>query len=352
VLIYLQEIEHTGVHPLGGKGLMQNSQEKPRATTVYAGLTWDDVVGAAALAAALGRKGYRVYVDLPTRAELSSLRILKSYAVGIQPKGGVSIVSSIAMIYSRTKRMGYVFKYDDSGRGEILMKLSTVNSATEVVKEYLSTINADIEIPQQLIDDIIAMNNGGLSRLSKVGRVLYGVYKLKSNDKNVRLMLYNYAYSSILTKNLKLPQELLLLYGEYEKSLKLVDELIKGDRFVTIGPYKVALISSKHSDEFVAKNIEYLRPFAPDILAHLCRQSSPAFMIYEEYPNIHEVRACVKYNVSIVKVVDSVPKELLDKVSISTTPTSVTIEFINPQDASLDRALEVVTQIIARLPKS
>ncbi|MEM4550982.1 MAG: hypothetical protein QXG82_06065, partial [Sulfolobales archaeon] len=81
-------------------------------------------------------------------------------------------------------------------------------------------------------------------------------------------------------------------------------------------------------------------------------QSSPAFMIYEEYPNIHEVRACVKYNVSIVKVVDSVPKELLDKVSISTTPTSVTIEFINPQDASLDRALEVVTQIIARLPKS
>ncbi|MEM4592592.1 MAG: hypothetical protein QW196_04255, partial [Sulfolobales archaeon] len=168
----------------------------------------------------------------------------------------------------------------------------------------------------------------------------------------VRLMLYNYAYSSILTKNLKLPQELLLLYGEYEKSLKLVDELIKGDRFVTIGPYKVALISSKHSDEFVAKNIEYLRPFAPDILAHLCRQSSPAFMIYEEYPNIHEVRACVKYNVSIVKVVDSVPKELLDKVSISTTPTSVTIEFINPQDASLDRALEVVTQIIARLPKS
>ncbi|MEM1623008.1 MAG: hypothetical protein QW543_02560 [Sulfolobales archaeon] len=331
---------------------MQNLQEKPRATTVYAGLTWDDVVGAAALAAALGRKGYRVYVDLPTRTELSSLRILKSYAVGIQPKGGVSIVSSIAMIYSKTRRMGYVFKYDDSGRGEILMKLSTVNSTTEVVKEYLSTINADIEIPQQLIDDIIAMNNGGLNRLSKVGRVLYGVYKLKSNDKNVRLMLYNYAYSSILTKNLKLPQELLLLYREYEKSLKLVDELIKEDRFITIGPYKIALISSKHSDEFIAKNIEYLRPFAPDILAHLCRHSSPAFMIYEEYPNVHEVRACVKYNVSIVKVVDSIPKELLDKVSISTTPTSVTIEFINPQDASLDRALEVVTQVIARLPKS
>ncbi|MCX8184941.1 MAG: hypothetical protein RMI56_02420 [Sulfolobales archaeon] len=332
---------------------MQIPQEKPKlaTTTVYAGLTWDDIVGAAALAVGLGRKGYRVYVDLPIREEFNNLKILKSYAVGIQPKSGVSIFNSVAMIYSRSRGVGYVFKYDDNGRSEILMKLSTVRSATEVVNEYLATISAAVEIPQQLVDDIVAMNNGGINKLSKIGRVIYGVHKLKVNDKNVRLTLYNYAYSSIATKNLKLPEELLALYGEYDRSVKLVSELIKEDRFITIGPYKVALITSKHSDEFVVNNLSYLKPFASEILSHICRQSSPAFLIYEGSPNVHEIRACVRFNVSIVKVVDSIPKEVLDKVKISTTASSVTIEFNNPLDASFENALDLVTQIISGLPK-
>ncbi|MCX8208388.1 MAG: hypothetical protein N3G79_01920 [Sulfolobales archaeon] len=332
--------------------MAQSSQEKPKqTTTIYAGLTWDDIVGAALLSAGLSKRGYRVFIDLPVREDFSNLRITKSYAVGIQPKGGVSIVNSIAMIYSRSKGVGYVFKYDDAGRSEILMKLSTVSSATEVVREYLATISADVEVPQQLVDDVIAMNNGGISKLSKIGRVIYGVHKLKMNDRNTRLVLYNYAYNSIVTKNLKLPEELLALYNEYTKSVSLVDELIRKDRFITMGPYKVALISSRHSDEFIARNVSYLKPFAFELLTYVCRQSSPAFLVYEEHPNVHEVRACVRYNISIVKIVDSIPKEFLGRVRISTTANSVTIEFNDSADATLENALDLVTQIISRLPK-
>ncbi len=328
---------------------MLNHSGGPKTATVYVGLALDDVVGAAALAAALGRKGYRVYVDLPIREELSNLRILGSYAVGIQPKGGVNMVDSIAMVYNKAKGMGYVFRYDGNGNGEVLMKLRAASSVTEVVREYLSTISADVEVPKQLLDDIIALNNGSPDKLSKVGRVLYGVYRLKSNDKNVRTMVYNYVYNSIVTKNLKLPSELQLLYNEYERSLKLVDELIKSDRLVTIGPYKVALLSSKHSDEFVVQNIDYLKPFASEILAHACRQRSPAFLIYETSPGVHEIRVCVRYNVSIARVVGSVPRDVLDRVSISTSPTSVQIEFTDPSKASVDEALDIVTRMIASL---
>ncbi len=328
---------------------MQNLSGSSRTTTIYVGPTLDDVFGAATLAAALSRKGYRVYVDLPVREELSSLRIVGSYAVGIQPKSGVSIMNSIAMIYSKARRMGYVFRYDNNGNGEILMKLSAVGSTTEVVKEYLTTISADVEVPKQLLDDIIAVNNGGLEKLSKIGRVLYGVYRLKSSDKGVRAMLYNYAYNSVLTGNLKLPKELLLLYNEYERSLRLVEEFVRSDKFMTIGPYRVALLSSEHGDEFVAQNIDYLKPFASEILARACRQRSPAFLIYEVSPGAHEIRACVRYNVSIARVVSSIPKDFLDKVRISTSPTSVLIEFTDPREAGLDKALDVVTKMIAGL---
>jgi len=329
--------------------LVEYLQERPKTTTVYAGMTWDDIVGAAALAIGLSKKGLRVYIDLPVREELSNLKIVRSYAVGIQPRNGVTFSSSTSMIYSKAKRMGYVFRYDEGGRGEILMKISTVGSVTEVVREYLATMNADVEIPQQLLDDIVAMNNGGINKLSKIGRVVYGVHRIKSNDKNVRLMLYNYAYNSILTKNLRLPQEILALYSEYEKALKLVEELVKGGKYMTIGSYKVAVISSKHSDEFVSSNVEYLRPFASDILSQLCRQSNPAFVVYEELSNVHEVRVCVRYSTSIVKVVDSIPKDVVSKLNITTAPTSVTIEFLNPQEATLDNALNIVTQMISKL---
>lgn len=332
-------------------GRVLNLAGAPRTATIYVGLSLDDIVGAAALAAALSRKGYRVYVDLPVREELSNLRIVGSYAVGIQPKSGITIANSVAMVYSRSKRMGYVFRYDGNGNGEVLMKLSAVSSTTEVVKEYLTTISADVDVPKQLLDDIIAVSNGGLDKLSKIGRVLYGVYKLKSNDKNARTLLYNYAYNSILTKNLKLPEELLLLYNDYLKSLKLVEELVKSDRLMAIGPYKVVPLSSKHSDEFVVQNIDYLKPFASEILSHVCRQRSPAFLIYETSPGVHEIKVCVRYNVSIAKVVGSVPREVLGKVSISTSPTSVLIEFNDPREASFDEALNIVTQMIARLSR-
>ncbi len=329
--------------------MVEYPQERSKTTTVYAGVTWDDIVGAAALAIGLSKKGFRVYIDLPVKEEFNNLRIVRSYAVGIQPRNGVVFSSSTSMIYSKVKKMGYVFRYDESGRGEILMKISTVNSVAEVVREYLATINVDVEIPQQILDDIIAMNNGGINKLSKIGRVIYGIHKIKNNDKNVRLLLYNYAYNSILTKNLRLPQELLTLYSEYEKALKIVEELVKEGRYMTIEPYKVAIISSKYSDEFVSSNVEYLRPFVSDILSQLCRQSNPAFVVYEDYSNVHEVRVCVKYSTSIVKVVDSIPKDLVEKLNIVTAPTSVTIEFLNPQEATLDNALNLVNQMISKL---
>lgn len=329
--------------------MVEYLQERSKTTTIYAGVTWDDIVGAAALAVGLGKKGFKVYIDLPVKEEFNNLRIVKSYAVGIQPRNGVVFSNSTSMIYSKVKKIGYVFRYDESGRGEILMKISTANSVAEVVREYLAMINVNVEIPQQLLDDIIAMNNGGINRLSKIGRIIYGVHKIKNNDKNVRLMLYNYAYSSILTKNLRLPQEILALYSEYEKALKIVEELVKEGRYITIEPYKIAVISSKYSDGFVSSNVEYLRPFVSDILSQLCRQSNPAFVVYEDYNNIHEIRACVRYSTSIVKVINSIPKDLVEKLNIVTAPTLVTIRFLNPQEATLDSALNLVTQMISKL---
>lgn len=328
--------------------MMQN-QERARSTTIYAGLTWDDILGTAVLATALTRKGFRVYVDLPTREELKGLRIVRSYAVGIQPRNGVTFASSTAMVYSRPRRMGYVFRYGEDGHGEVVMKLSTVSSVTEVVKEYLSTINADVEVPKQLMDDVVAMGNGGLDKVSRIGRTIYGVCRLRCNDKTARQLLYSYAYSAINTGNLKLPQEILNLYAEYEKALKLAEAVVKEDRVVSFGPYKVVVISSKYSDELVAGNVGYLRPLATDILNQVCRRSSPAFLVYEDESGVHSVRACVKFNVSIARVVDSIPSELLDKLSVSTSATSVSIEFLDPSIATLERALELVGQMVARL---
>ncbi len=315
-------------------------------TTIYSGWGWDEAVATAALAIALLRKGFKVYIEFPSPSERKKLLISRSYAVGISHKDGAIITDSIALTYVPERRLGVVMKYDGNGNGDVMMRFSNVNSLTESVLEYIQTLNEDVEIPEQLLKDITLINSGNFEKLSKTGKAMMKALKMNYMSKDFRKVMYLFALDSIKSKSVKLTEDLVREAEKYDKAMELAQQVIERREYIPYGKLKVLVISSKISRDFIKQNYALLRPIAYDLLVKVCRNDGVAILVQETDLG-HVIRVCLRsVDVSFVKVIAAIPKDLSEKLIIDLRGNHLVIKFKKPEESTLDKALEL-TDIIA-----
>ena len=319
------------------------------STTIYSGWTWDEVVGSAALATALIKKGKRVFIEFPSPQEVKSLVINGAYAVGISHREGAILRNTIAIKFFSDKKLGVIFRYDGAGKPEAIMKFANVKSVTETILEYVLTLNEKIEIPEQLLNDIMSMNELRLDKLSRVGKIMYKALKMNYNNKEFRKAMYNFALNAIKTKSLKLPESVIREATKFDEALKIASKLVKEEHYIKYDSIPLLVVSTKFDDEFIKENFSLLKPIAYDLLLKLCRSNGLGMLILETDLG-HTLRICLhKKDLSFVKIISSIPRELSERLLISLRGNHIIIKYKNPSESSLDNVLDLVNKITASI---
>jgi len=317
----------------------------PRSTTIYSGWGWDEVTASAILATALLRKGYRIYVEFPSPNERKGLAITKSYAVGISHKDGAILQDSISIQYIPERRLGMVLKYDSTGKSDLIMRFSNVGSLSATMLEYVETLNERVDVPEQVLHDIEAINSGEYDKVSKLGRVVLRALKVNYNSKEFRQLMYTFMMEVLRTKTLKPSEELLKENEKYDKAMELAEKIIENKEYIQYDKLKVIVISSKFNRELIKKNYSLLKPVTYDILMKVCRRDGVAVLVQETELG-HTIRVCLyRRDVSFVKVISAIPKEMSEKLNIILRGNHIIIKFRNPQESTLDNVLDVVDVI-------
>ena len=314
-------------------------------TTIYSGWGWDETFATAVLATALIRKGFRVYVEFPSPSEKKGLLIAKAYSIGLTQKDGVVLNDSTAIQYIPEKRLGIVLKYDLQGKSDVVMSFSNINSITESTLEYVQTLNEEVRLPEQLIKDIERMSNGNIDKLTKVGKAMLKSLKMNYTSKEFRQVMYSFALKVVTTNNLKISNDLLKEAERYDKAVELAEEVVNRKEYIPYGKLKVLVISSKFSREFVRGNYQLLKPVAYDLLSKICKNEGVAVLVQETDLG-HLIRVCLRdTNISFVKVISSIPRELSDKLLITLRGSHIIIKFRNLEESTLDNALQLTDVI-------
>ncbi len=319
----------------------------PTSTTIYSDWSWDDIFSSAVLAIALSRKGYKVFIEFPTPLERRGLIISRSYSVGITHKDGATLLNSLALEYINDRKLGLVIKYDGEGKSDILMRFANASSLTEVTMEYVSTMNERVEVPQQILNDIIAMNNMRLDKLSRVGRVMYRALKMNYSNKEFRHLMYSFAISVITTKSLKIPDQLIREASKYDIAMELGNKLIKESHYIDMNGVKVITVSSKFNNEFIRKNIQLLKSVAYDVLVKACRSDGFAILVQETELG-HTMRVCLlRRDISFVNIIKTIPTEVSQRLLITLRGNHLIIKFKDPKESSLDSMLDLAAKIVS-----
>jgi len=322
------------------------------STTIYSGWTWDEVVGSAALATALIKKGKRVFIEFPSPQEVKSLIISGAYSIGISHREGAILRNTTAVKFFGDKKLGVIFKYDGSGRSEIIMKFANVRSVTETVLEYVLTLNEKIDVPDQLLNDIVNMNEVRFDKLSRVGKIMYKALKMNYNNKEFRREMYNFALNAIKTRSLKLPETVVREAAKFDEALRIAGRLIKEEHYVKYDTIPLLVVSTKFNDNFIRQNFSLLKPIAYDLLLKLCRSNGLGMLVLETDLG-HTLRVCLhKKDLSFVKIISSIPREVSEKLLISLRGNHIIIKYKNPSESSLDNVLGLVDKITSSILQS
>ena len=322
------------------------------STTIYSGWTWDEVVGSAVLATALIKKGKRAFIEFPSPQEVKSLIISGAYSIGISHREGAILRNTTAVKFFGDKKLGIIFRYDGSGRSEIIMKFANVRSVTETVLEYVLTLNEKIDVPDQLLNDIVNMNEVRLDKLSRVGKIMYKALKMNYNNKEFRREMYNFALNAIKTRSLKLPETVVREAAKFDEALRIAGRLIKEEHYVKYDTIPLLVVSTKFNDNFIRQNFSLLKPIAYDLLLKLCRSNGLGMLVLETDLG-HTLRVCLhKKDLSFVKIISSIPREISEKLLISLRGNHIIIKYKNPSESSLDNVLGLVDKITSSILQS
>ena len=322
------------------------------STTIYSGWTWDEVVGSAVLATALIKKGKRAFIEFPSPQEVKSLIISGAYSIGISHREGAILRNTTAVKFFGDKKLGIIFRYDGSGRSEIIMKFANVRSVTETVLEYVLTLNEKIDVPDQLLNDIVNMNEVRLDKLSRVGKIMYKALKMNYNNKEFRREMYNFALNAIKTRSLKLPETVVREAAKFDEALRIAGRLIKEEHYVKYDTIPLLVVSTKFNDNFIRQNFSLLKPIAYDLLLKLCRSNGLGMLVLETDLG-HTLRVCLhKKDLSFVKIISSIPREVSEKLLISLRGNHIIIKYKNPSESSLDNVLGLVDKITSSILQS
>ncbi|MEM2021743.1 MAG: hypothetical protein QXP80_05920 [Zestosphaera sp.] len=320
-----------------------------QSTSIYTRVGLDEVLATAILSNVLTSKGVRVFIEFVPQTVRNPVKIIKSYAVGLTPSQTVSLTNTIGFQVVPEKRLGIVTKYDESGKGEVLMSLSETSTLTQTVLEYVETLNTVAEIPDQLLKDVISYATGRVSEMSKVGKALVKAVKMNYNSTDFSNTLYIYFTNVIRTKLYKLNAEIEREAAKHDEALKLIDELLKSDNLIPYGPLRVAVISRSFDKQVIKDNYWLLKPLTYDLLTRLCREDGVGMVVLETELG-HTLRICLGVkNVSFVNIISSLPKELSSELNVMLKGNHVMIKFKDPSRSSLDTILNVVDVIASNI---
>ncbi len=317
--------------------------------TIYTRTGLDDILAAATLSTALASKGVKTYVEFVPQVIKNPVKIVRSYAIGIAASQNVSIYSSIGFQLIPEKGLGVVVKYDDAGKSEILMSLSETYTLTQVVLEYVQTLNVSIDPPEQLIKDIISLTAGKPAEASKIGKALAKAIKIGYSSPDFVNALYAYFLQVLRTKSYKLSPEIAERAAKYDEALKLVDELLKSDNLLSYGPLRVAVISRSFEKPLIRDNYRLLKPLVNDILFRLCKENGVGMAVLETDLG-HTLKICLgSRRISFVNIISSLPKELSSELNVTLKGNHVLIAFKDPSKSSLDAILSIADSIATGL---
>jgi len=319
------------------------------STTIYAECRLDSVFATAVLAIALGRKGYRVFVEFPEPTARRGLNILNSYSVDITHLSGASLRNSIALTHIPEKRLGIVYRYGSDGKYSAIMQFNNMNSTLELSLEYIKTLNENVIVPQEIVSDLARIKLGELGKLTRLGRTLYYAYRWNIRNHSYVQTLYNFAYTSLMHKRIKVTDDIQRDARNFEEALKIKDKLINEGIYTQVGDAALVVISDEEPcNEFIRNNFEHLRVVAYDVLNELCRKHPLSILIYKDVQG-HEVRVCGSKAVAtnIVNYVNELPEDVKNLITYSTRRTCINITFRDLSKATLDNALKVANEVIA-----
>ncbi len=317
------------------------------SSTIYASRNLDAVFAASALAATLCKKGYRIFVEFPRPSDMSKVSIVNSYSVDITHLNTVQIRNSVAITHIPMKRLGYVYKYDNDGRYNVMMKLSNVNSTLEVVLEYVKILNDSIHVNQELLKDIARIKLKEMQKLTRMGRTIYYAYMWGVGRDETLLSLYNYAYTIFTSKNMKLSPEIERDAKNYEYALSLINTVVKENRYDMVGDIATVILSSKYDgNELVRGNINYLKVVANELLSNLCREHRISAIVDEDVSG-HSIRLCINRNLSVdaSKIIERLPNEILGVIDYKATKNYAYIVFRNSELATLENMLKLLQKL-------
>ncbi|MEM0025456.1 MAG: hypothetical protein QXV93_04645 [Zestosphaera sp.] len=318
-------------------------------TSIYTKIGLDEILATAVLSTALVSKGVRAYVEFVPPTIKSPIKIIKSYAVGVAPSQNVSIYSSIGFLLIPEKRLGVVTKYDDTGKSEILMSLSETHTLTQVALEYVQTLNALIDPPEQLIKDITYIATGKPAEASKVGKALAKAIRIDYSSSEFLSSLYAYFLQVLRTKSYKLSPEIEERAAKYDEALRLVDELLKSDNLLSYGPLRVAVISRSFEKPLIRDNYKLLKPLVNDVLIKLCKEDGIGMVVLETDLG-HTLKICLgSRKISFVNIISSLPKELSSELNVTLKGNHVLIKFKDPSKSSLDAVLSIAESVATGL---
>lgn len=318
-------------------------------TSIYTKIGLDEILATAVLSTALVSKGVKAYVEFVPQVIKNPIKIIKSYVVGVTPSQNINIYSSIGFLLIPEKRLGVVTKYDDAGKSEILMSLSETYTLTQVALEYVQTLNALIDPPEQLIKDIMNLTTGKPAEASKVGKALAKAIKIDYGSPEFLSSLYAYFLQVLRTKSYKLSPEIEERAVKYDEALKLADELLKSDNILSYGPLRVAVISRSFEKPLIRDNYRLLKPLVNDILINLCKENGVGMVVLETDLG-HTLKICLgSRKISFVNIISSIPKELSSELNVTLKGNHVLIKFKDPSKSSLDAVLSIAESIATGL---
>lgn len=310
-------------------------------TSIYSKVGLDEILATAILSNALANKGVRVYVEFVPQSLKSPLKIVRSYAVGLTPSQVINIYNSTGFHVLSEKRLGIVTRYDDSGKGEILMSLSETTTLTQTILEYIQTLNTSVELPEQLLKDIMSYTAGRISDVSKIGKALAKAMKVNYNSVDFPNLLYTYFLNIIRSKSYRLSPEMEREAAKYDEALKLIDEILNSENVIRYGSLRVAVVSRNFDKQIVKDNYWLLKPLTHEMLAKLCREDGVGMVVLETELG-HTLKVCLGVrSVSFVNIISSIPKELSSELNVSLKGNHVMIKFRDPSKSSLDAMLNV-----------
>ncbi len=317
--------------------------------SIYTRVGLDEILATAVLSTALVNKGIKAYVEFVPQIVKNPLKITRSYVVGVTPSSNIGIYSSIGFHLIPEKRLGVVTKYDDAGKSEILMSLSETYTLTEVALEYVQTLNASIDPPEQLIKDIIHVTTGRPTEASKVGKALVKAIKIGCSSPDFLSNLYAYFLQVLRTKSYKLSPEIEERAARYDEALRLIDELLKTDNLLNYGPLRVAVISRSFEKPLIRDNYKLLKPLVNELLIKLCKEDGIGMVVLETDLG-HTLKICLgSRRISFVNIISSLPKELSDELNVTLKGNHVLIKFKDPSKSSLDAVLSIADSIATGL---